>query len=390
MPFPSPQGTQALVGAMLGALREAGHEAHLLVYGIGAAATADDPHTHRVPHRVIVRPAEQLRSGPSIEKVRLDVRVRAALRGLATRIAPDLVVAHHVEAAIVVGSARLRSPTCMIAHAALGAELETYFPSWLRQPAATLGRTLDRLAVRATSRVVAVAPSIANALSSTTGACIESIPVPWPARGARASRREARARLRLPDDAPTILYAGNLDRYQGWETVVRAIAHPLLAKRGVRLVAATASTCAPLLTEALRAGVAERVHIASLSTETHRADVHGAADVAFVPRGHAPGLPIKLLDALSRGLPTIATQRATAGLRLEGVVDMVPDDDPDAAPSRVAALLDDPAGQRERAARGTSYLDRAHGAANYVRAIEEIAGDTLRNRRDGVSVFFDR
>ncbi len=113
---------------------------------------------------------------------------------------------------------------------------------------------------------------------------------------------------------PVALYAGNLDGYQGWETIVGA------CMPDMTLLVATESDPSPLIREAAahRSGV--RLLVTGLANEAQRAQVHAAADVALVPRRAVGGLPVKLLDALARGVPVAAEERAIAGLRPAGVV----------------------------------------------------------------------
>ena len=110
--------------------------------------------------------------------------------------------------------------------------------------------------------------------------------------------------------------------------------------------------------EAVRLGVAARIRWAPLATERDRAVVHAAADVALVPRRAPGGLPIKLLDALARGVPVVAGARALAGLPLTAAVTVVPDDDPAALAEAVVRVASGPAAANASEG-GQHALDRA-------------------------------
>ena len=84
MPFPSPQGTQAIVRMMLNALGKHGHDAHLLTYAHGFGNTEESRFTH---HRIVDWPVERsLRSGMSWKKLFLDVQLVEKVRRLARRL----------------------------------------------------------------------------------------------------------------------------------------------------------------------------------------------------------------------------------------------------------------------------------------------------------------
>src|SRR5690606_6965399 len=123
MPFPTLQGTQAAIHSMLCSLSWAGHDTHLLCYADQAYPGTGPYHVHRAPGPIALR---TLRSGPSLEKLVLDAALVRSLRNLTRELAPDLVVAHHVEAAACAFAVNAR-PFTFFAHTSLRTELPTYF-----------------------------------------------------------------------------------------------------------------------------------------------------------------------------------------------------------------------------------------------------------------------
>ena len=306
LPFPSPQGTQAIVRAMVEALADAGHDTHLLTYAHGALDPREgtrtdahrrarselharsDPHARTAPHgvthhRLADFPATRsLRSGPSLSKIALDLQMILVARRLASRLRPDLVIAHGVEAAYVARSARLSSiaRTIYYAHTRFDAELPTYATKTKRAagPLQALGSLLDAGASRL--RTVAITPDLAAHLarrsSCREGRATPLLP-PWsPLDPPRSEERiAARASLGLSVDAKVVLYAGNLDGYQGWEEAAEAarLAH-------ATFLVATESDPTPLAPfPHLRVGLAD---------EHDRRRAYAACDLAIVPR-RAPG-----------------------------------------------------------------------------------------------------
>ncbi|MCB9599758.1 MAG: glycosyltransferase [Sandaracinus sp.] len=296
LPFPSPQGTQAVLRAMVEALASAGHDTHLLTYAHGQGL-APVGVTH---HRLSDFPrARSLRSGPSWQKVALDLRLVATLRRLTRGLRPDAVVAHGVEAAWVARAARV--PALYYAHTRFDAELPTYasLPGL-----AALGRALD--AVASAGPTVAITPDLGAHLSARRE--VPTLLPPWaPSEPPRSDeRRAARVAMGLARDAKVVAYAGNLDGYQGWEEAAEAV-----ARCAATFLVGTESDPSPLRDVPHR-----RV---PLATEHDRRRLHAACDVVVVPRRAPGGLPIKLLDALARDVPVVAGPRALAGLRPDGV-----------------------------------------------------------------------
>lgn len=374
MPFPSPQGTQAAVRAMLEALAAAGQETHLATYARGAGTLEDAAFTvHRVPDLPRDR---SLRSGPSVRKLVLDASLAALVPRLVRRLRPSLVVAHHAEAMLAALAARAR-PLVYVAHTALGPELPAYWGSLNPSLLSLVGDALDRRLVRRADEVCAIAPSLAEHLTRNAERPVHSIPFPWPPtlirgdehRGLPVPQATVRREFGFSENEQVLLYAGNLDRYQGVETLLDAA--QLVA--GARLLVATESSTDWLEREARRRGLT--VTVAPLATESDRSRAHAAADVSVVPRALPGGVPVKLLDALSRGVPVVASRRATGGLALDEVAVVVADDDAEALAVGIRMLLAAPRARASLAAAGRAYVAREHSADRFVAAFRRVIED---------------
>ncbi|MBP7683906.1 MAG: glycosyltransferase, partial [Deltaproteobacteria bacterium] len=205
MPFPTPQGTQAIVGMMVRALRQQGHQAHLLTYAHGQP----DPHTamdvepRRLPDWPRVRAT---RSGPSLGKLALDLRMVAALRAERARTGARLLVAHNVEAAWACAAAGV-APFVYFAHTSMREELPYYLPRSMHPLSRAAGDALDRGACIRAASVFALTPALAMRLSPLHPR-VERVlpPFEMPAH-APPSRTAARMRVGLPQGAPIALYA---------------------------------------------------------------------------------------------------------------------------------------------------------------------------------------
>jgi colanic acid biosynthesis glycosyl transferase WcaI len=271
------------------------------------------------------------------------------------------VVAHHIEAALVALGV-CRAPVAYVAHTSLEAELPTYAPRLPAAPIARAGALLERIVCRRAAHTLAVSPLLSRMLTDAAGVRATPLAVPWPVPAPIESSERAAARraLGLGAGERVLLYTGNLDAYQGLDVLSTGLAQ---LERDFTFLLATASEprgFPPL------AALGARVRVASLAGEGARRLAHAAADLALVPRKSPGGVPIKLLDALARGVPVLAARRACAGLPLDGVCDVVPDDDAAAWAQALAAHVPD----AERGARGRDYMARHHHAGAFVSSFE--------------------
>jgi len=353
---------------MLEASAATGRPAHLLTYA-HAGYELDAPYEiHRIPDFPKVR---SLRSGPSWGKIGLDTRCVIEIRRLARSLRPKVIVAHHIEAAIAALAARA-APVYYVAHTSLARELPAYFPSLPAHLISGIAKQVEGTVCARATGVAAVAPSLARLLGRRT----HYLPVPWtPATAPRPTRGEARNALGLANDAHVCLYAGNLDRYQGWERLIEALTLVRRNDPTTRLLVATESDPTPARQYAQSAGVADAIDVCRIDGEQARQLAHAASDLAWIPRRTAGGLPIKMLDAFARGLPVVAMERATAGLPLQHACIAVPDDDPHALAAGAKLLLENHRAAitvREEARR---YLETHHSAQAYTVAMRAL----LRN-----------
>lgn len=368
LPFPSYQGTQAALAAMLPASASTGQPTHLLTYA-QAAYELDAPYEiHRIPDFPKVR---SLRSGPSWGKIALDARCIFETRRLVQRLRPKAIVAHHIEAAFAALAARV-TPVYYVAHTSLSRELPVYFPSPQARFVSGIARQIERSVCARAAGVAAVAPSLTRLL----GQGAQYLPVPWTVPAAPQPTQEAaRAALGLAANARICLYAGNLDRYQGWEYLIEALVILRQTQPKARLLIATESDPSPARLESRRLGVADSVHFCRINGERARQFAHAACNLAWIPRRTAGGLPIKMLDAFARQLPVVAMKRATAALPVQGACVTVRDDYPHALAEAALRLFEDDRTAiaiREQAGR---YLIEHHSVESFATAMRKLLGE---------------
>jgi glycosyltransferase involved in cell wall biosynthesis len=187
-----------------------------------------------------------------------------------------------------------------------------------------------------------------------------------PARVPASTRRELRARHRIPEHAPLVLFVGRVVRDKGipelieaWRSVSARFpdAHLALVGPFERKDAIPKRVLAELRPE-------RRVHVVGAQRDV--AEWYAAADLLVLPT-HREGFPNVLLEAGAMGLPVVAT-------RVAGCVDavvaertglLVPVSAPDALASAIARYLADPA------------LRARHGAAARAHVLEHFDPERL-------------
>lgn len=364
LPFPSYQGTQAAIKHMLQTMSASGHEVHVLCYPHSGYL---EPFPFEIHRPDALMQDRSLRSGPSWRKITQDVRLVTMIRSLASRLKPDVLVAHHVEAAAATLAAGIRP--IFVAHTQLQTELPFYVHEFWRPVAAGAGAFLEAFLIKQALACAAISPGLAQSLQDRHGAPVFYLPIPWPVAEPLTQKKRTQARERFGFDAHSkvLLYAGNLDSYQGWELLVPCLEILRAKRQDVQLLVATESATDDLVRQALQHGVSKHLHVTHLQGEAQRENVMASADVVLVPRRLSAGLPVKLLDAMARSVPTVCAQTATAGLDLNTEIHIATLT-PDSFAAAIQGVLDDEAAAQAMAARGRVYVATLHSQAVFEEA----------------------
>lgn len=244
---------------------------------------------------------------------------------------------------------------------------------------------LDRWVVgRAAHRVLCVSESVADAVRShgvpagrvevlANGVCLE----------AALPRAEARRELGLGDDAFVVGIVAGLRPEKAHEDLLAALAQ----RPGMQLcIVGDGPRRAALEDIARELGVTDRVTWAGERRDAAR--LAGAFDVSVIC-SRWEGMPLAALEALSAGIPLVAS--AVGGLpdllagngRGDATGFLFPPGDVDALASALGAIADDPAAARELALRGQQLIASDYDFARMVARVEALYVDALASRRRG-------
>jgi glycosyltransferase involved in cell wall biosynthesis len=373
-PFPWPRGTPIRVHRIAEAVARRGHAVHVVTYHLGEEL-ADPPF---VVHRIRDVPAyRRTDPGPTFRKlVQLDPMLAGLLRRLHHEIRFDLVHAHHYEGLLVASHALRGIPIVYDAHTLLTSELPTYPLGLPRRAIRALAPWLDGHLPRRADRIIAVSEAIRRALT-TLGASapqrISVIPsgVEW--EGFQVGQG-------ITPDGRTVIFTGNLAPYQGVDLMLEAFAVLHARRADVRLMIVTDSSFTPFEALARRLGVLAAVDLRR-ATFSQLPTLLAAATVAINPRVQCDGIPQKLLNYMSAGLP-IATFESSAGpLRHEVTGLCVPDGDTAAMADAMERLLTDRALARTLGDAAREQARREFSWAQVAARVEQVYRDAIAEAR---------
>ncbi|MCA9567954.1 MAG: glycosyltransferase family 4 protein [Myxococcales bacterium] len=314
-PWPSHQGSQVYLAGQARALVERGHRVTLAVYGVGQGGEIPGVTLLRARRVPLAKP---FAGGLSVSRPLADIALARAVRRYCRTQAVDVLHAHNVEGPLVARLARTGLPVVYDLHTEMREELASHLPPPFRALGPPVGALFDRLAVRVSDAGCAI--------SERARAHLEAGGLPTVTVGHALHpddlhvRPGAHERLRLPPRF--VVYTGNLDGYQDLPLLYRA-----MEGVGVPLVVVTGS----------HAPLPEGVIAVRSASFRDAMDVLAVADVAVIPRRQCTGLPVKLLNQLGVGCPTVMMR--SAAVDLPGVVTATPDTLEDV----LRGLLADPA-----------------------------------------------
>jgi glycosyltransferase involved in cell wall biosynthesis len=312
------QGSQVFVRGMARALAQRGHAVTVACYGHGQGEPDPDYAVVRTPR---VPGYGSLRAGPDLIKPALDLALAARI----AQIPADVVHAHNYEAPVSAYLARRLTgvPVVYGAHNTMSEELHTYFdrPS-TRRIARCAGHMLDRTIPKRADHALALTPRGVDTLTGLGCRAVDCVPPGVDMAELSCSEPE------IVPGGPWVVYAGNPDRYQDLDVLVDAMR--LVPQAGLLLISASP------LDQWADCGLPRIRCIQTTDFERVKALLAGSA-VAAVPRTVCSGYPIKLLNYLGMGIPTVAA--AGSAQDLPGVIS-VPNSDPGAMAAAIRILIE--------------------------------------------------
>ncbi|MGH8200238.1 MAG: glycosyltransferase [Steroidobacteraceae bacterium] len=304
-PFYQERGTPIAVRMLVEVLCGQGHAVDLLTYHEGADLDIDGLKILRTPALPGLR---HVPIGISWKKLVCDLLISGQLLRLALSRRYDVI--HAVEEAVF-PAILLRSS----AHARVVYDMdsmlgESLVSKWrLLRPVERALRAMERAVIRRADAVFAVCSDLAQHVSDDAPGVpvflIEDVALPSQQYcGSAEPLREL-----LDIQGSLALYVGNLQRYQGVEQVVRAMAQlPKVLDVTLVLIGGAESDIARLRALVRKLHVEERVYLLGPRPLAQLGGFLAQADILVSPRSQGSNTPMKVYSYMNSGTPILATR----------------------------------------------------------------------------------
>ncbi len=353
-PYPAPQGSQVLLQDTASALRNLGHEVHLVVYGHGVGAVPEGLRVHRSAR---MSGTGRIAAGPYPTKPLYDLALVLALRRALRAYSFDVVHAHNYEGLMAALAARPRVPIVYHAHNAMADELPHFIPH-----SAPFGRWLDRTFPRRADAAIAPHARLAEYLAAC-GCERPRLHVIPPSVDAGAFEPG-----RISDAMPPVLYTGNLDAYQNLGFLTRAMDRARSQMPEARLRVATA-----------QAGTVSGAEMVPAPDFDALREILKEDSVVACPRVSWSGYPIKLLNAMAAGKAIVACASAAYPLEHGRTGLVVEDGNTEAFAEALLRLMRDAKLRGTLGRNARACAESRHHPRTIGQAIETVYGKATGN-----------
>jgi 1,2-diacylglycerol 3-alpha-glucosyltransferase len=346
-PFPANHGSAASIREMSDTLADMGHNVHIVTYAIGQP----DIQVRRAKvHRTgQFQPEMDAKVGPSLEKFASDFHLLRLLVRVIRSERIDIIHAHNYEGALVgiVTKWITGRPLLYNGVNLMSDELATYRfirPRWL---AHALARALDWFVPIFPDHITAVSAELKQWLvdHGQREEKIDFVPAGiHPEMFEHPDRDKFEAQLNVYG-RPVVMYTGVLSAFQRVDYLLRAFKEVLRERPDAVLVILSPLVCPSdegqlrKLADELCIGHAVRWLAPHLLQDLP--SYLTLADVTVLPRPDCPGHPIKLLNYMLAGKPTVCFAGAAKGVRHLHDAFVVEDHDWQALGRGIATLLRD-------------------------------------------------
>lgn len=304
-PFYQERGTPIAVRMLVEVLCGQGHAVDLLTYHEGADLDIDGLRILRTPALPGLR---HIPIGISWKKLVCDLLISGRLLGLALSHRYDVI--HAVEEAVFPAILLRSSSHARVVYDMDSMLGESLVSKWrLLRPVQRALRAMERAVIRRADAVFAVCSDLARHVSVDAPGVpvflIEDVALPAQQFcGASEPLREL-----LDIRGPLALYVGNLQRYQGVELVVCAMAHlPQALDLTLVLIGGTRDDVARLRALVRKLHLEERVYLLGPRPLAQLTGFLAQADILVSPRLRGSNTPMKVYSYMNSGTAVLATR----------------------------------------------------------------------------------
>jgi glycosyltransferase involved in cell wall biosynthesis len=345
-PFPANYGTPGAIREMSDTLASFGHNVHIVTYPFGEDLPVGAAKVWRTPYW---RKARALYTGPSLEKLFLDVCLVALLCRVIRREKISIIHAHNYEGLLIGYVAKLLTgrPLLYNAVSLMSDELPSYNflrPAFLARGLASL---LDWLAVNLPDYFIAITKELRDFFVNRKVSADRIALIPCGVRPEMFDnpKPEALRARYFIERQPLVMYTGVNSPFQRIDYLIRAFVSVLQEEPTALLMVVSPlrqdSDVAANRALAESLGISERIIWVQGQTLEELPDYLAMASVAVISRPNVPGHPIKLLNYMASGRPIVCFSGAAKGVRHLHDAYVVDDGDVDELSRGIVLLLRD-------------------------------------------------
>jgi 1,2-diacylglycerol 3-alpha-glucosyltransferase len=345
-PFPANYGTPGAIREMSDTLASFGHDVHVVTYPFGEDLPVGAVSVWRTPYW---RKTRSLYTGPSLEKLLLDVLLVVQLCRVIRRQRISIIHAHNYEGLLIGYVARILTGRRLLYNAVslMSDELPSYNflkPAFL---ARALARVLDWLAVKLPDHFIVITKELrqfflSKHISDKRLALIPCGVKPEMFENARPDALLARYGV---DGRPIVMYTGVNSPFQRVDYLLRAFRSVLNTEPTALLMMVSplqhdvdVPSYRPLVQSL---GLSDNIIWVEGQTLAQLPDYLAMASVAVISRPNIPGHPIKLLNYMAAGKPIVCFRGAAKGVHHMHDAYIVEDHDVDGMSRGIVTLLED-------------------------------------------------
>ncbi len=319
-PFPSNWGTPGAIREMSQTLAEFGHNINVVTYPFGEDLPVGKVKIWRLPYWR--KKPRSLYSGPSLEKILLDLLLVFELCRVIRRERIQIIHAHNYEGVLIGIIAKLFTGRLLLYNASnlMSDELPSYGFIKPVFVAKALARLLDWLVPKFPDQFIAVSKELRAALTTRgiPDARVALVPCGIsPEMFERPNPEPLRARFRV-GTRPVVMYTGINSPLQRIDYLLRAFWLVLQHEPNALLMVVSPLEKDPDFGKnqslARSLGIGDSVIWVEGHKLTQLADYLEMATVTVIPRPNVPGHPIKLLNSMAAGKPTVCFAGAAKGV----------------------------------------------------------------------------
>ena len=172
--------------------------------------------------------------------------------------------------------------------------------------------------------------------------------------------------------APRVVYTGNPDRYQGLDVLLDAFTLVQAELPEARLLLVSGAELDVLAAAAAERGIGHAVECVRTASWSEVRALMARASVAALTRPACSGFPIKVLNYMAAGLPTVCSEGSAKPLEdgISGLV--VPNEDPEATAEALLRLLRDRAAAEAMGERARRAVEDSDGWSRRARELEAV------------------